>query len=275
MSRTAAGLASLCLRAGSARRVLEVAHDRPGLRRAFPTAVRPPTRVARARCPAAGAARRTRRTRAPGRDCVREEQGLSALVGRLRSEADALLEHGAGIGSRGHHIRGCRSSRRVSARFPTRRSVLWVAGRVVCPQPPGRAPSSGRAPRPPADGGGRAARTRPRGRRRHSGQRARARVRRGRAPRRPRRRRARRSRCSGAVPTWSIQPSTAALDQRIRDTRRDRLRTGSRLAAAAGALSSAEPHHQRARTGRRGGRGVGQERLARSRRPARSSRGAT
>jgi DNA processing protein len=67
--------------------------------------------------------------------CIREEQGLSALVGRLRIEADALLElaQASGLGL----ITYADAEFPVSLReIPHAPVVLWVAGRVSALSPP-------------------------------------------------------------------------------------------------------------------------------------------
>ena len=180
---------------------------RPGLRRALAAAVRPPPRIARACCPSPGAARRTRRTRAPRGVLRAGGTGtfpLSWLV--LRSRPTRLLGRAQAAGL-GVITSPMRASRRASAKSRRRPSCSGSAGAW-----PRSAPRRGggriarRVHR--RDGGGRAARTRSGRRRRHGGQRARARMRCRGAPRRAGRRRADRSRCWGAVPTWCIQRST-------------------------------------------------------------------
>jgi DNA processing protein len=67
--------------------------------------------------------------------CAREEQGLSALVGRLRFEADGLLEHAqaAGLGLVTYTDPEFPVSLREIPQAPV---VLWVAGRVSTLSPP-------------------------------------------------------------------------------------------------------------------------------------------
>ena len=67
--------------------------------------------------------------------CAREEQGLSALVGRLRSEADALLEQAqaSGLGVITYTDAEFPASLREIPHAPV---VLWVAGRVSALSPP-------------------------------------------------------------------------------------------------------------------------------------------